>query len=188
MRPNKCIMNKRTISSHPYFPNKTNINKFSVRKNSKNLNENLDIKVLILNATQETKSSLLKDKEQLNFLKTSKSLQNIIEESLRSLKEEPHQQISSLQTKSLKWDNKLLKNTSNKDINWKKSWSLSYMTTSSIELRKRLISCNKTPRQSIKQSSETDNLRLRKDIIRELTRLDMDPIWSLKLCLMKNSN
>ena len=95
-------MNKRTISSHPYFPNKTNINKFSVRKNSKNLNENLDIKVLILNATQETKSSLLKDKEQLNSLKTSKSLQNIIEESLRSLKEELHQQILSLQTKSLK--------------------------------------------------------------------------------------
>lgn len=55
MKQSKCITSKKTILSHPYSNNKTNIMNFSVLKNSKNLNENSDIKVLILNAILETK-------------------------------------------------------------------------------------------------------------------------------------
>lgn len=143
---------------------------------------------MISNAIQETKLLLLKDKEQPNFLKTNKSQQNIIEESQKFLKDELLHPISLLLIKLLKWDNKQLKNTSNKEINWSPSWSLNYMTIFSIKLKKRLSNCNKMQLQSTKQSSETDNLKPKRDIIREWIRLDMDHIWSPKLCLMSNSH
>ena len=93
MKQSKCITSKKTILSHPYSNNKTNIMNFSVLKNSKNLNENSDIKVLILNAILETKLLQLKDKEQLNSSRTSKFQLNIIEEFQKYLNEELLQRI-----------------------------------------------------------------------------------------------
>ena len=93
MKQSKCITSKKTILSHPYYNNKTNIISYSVLKNSKNLNENLDIKVLILNAILETKLLQLKDKEQLNSSRTSKFQLNIIEEFQKYLNEELLQRI-----------------------------------------------------------------------------------------------
>jgi len=85
----KCTTIRRTISNHRSSNNKKNITTSSPRNNSSNSSRKDDTRALTLNATLETKSSLLKDKELPSSSRTNRFQPNTTDESLRSKNEKP---------------------------------------------------------------------------------------------------